>query len=245
MRHEDQVLAVMPFNRHQDFRVRLIQLSAVRSFSDKSLVRQTYYRTATMPFLRSYLSCLFRALMSTHALQIIHRDVKPANFLYDVTTGEGVLCDYGLAQKIGGDEWFEWKSDCLHSLPGPSWGGLDGRKRAQRKMDRDPHCSPGLHSGLHGVHLREPKSLYEQAAAMEKSWNSWMRQLQEGGEEVTEEDLEVIRGYKPWIMPPGWRPDIKKRITERQDFYKTWRPAFDVALQKAQQKPGYLKEDRR
>ncbi|KWU45639.1 kinase-like protein [Rhodotorula sp. JG-1b] len=139
IRHEDQVLAVMPFNRHQDFR--------------------TYYRTASLPFLRSYFSCLFRALLSTHTLQIIHRDVKPANFLFDVTTGEGILCDYGLAQRIGGDEWFEWKSNCLHSLPGPAWGGLDGRQRAMRKMEKDPGDPPGLHSGLHGVRLREPLSL--------------------------------------------------------------------------------------
>ncbi|KPV76815.1 uncharacterized protein RHOBADRAFT_34257 [Rhodotorula graminis WP1] len=125
IRHEDQVVAVMPFNRHQDFR--------------------TYYRTATLPLLRSYFSCLFRALAATHNLQIIHRDVKPANFLFDITTGQGILCDYGLAQKIGGDEWFEWKSDCLHSLPGPSWGGVADRKRVQNKLERlVPGTCPGL-----------------------------------------------------------------------------------------------------
>lgn len=209
--------------------------------------RQTYYRTASLPFLRSYFSCLFRALLSTHTLQIIHRDVKPANFLYDVTTGEGVLCDYGLAQKIGGDEWFEWKSDCLHSLPGPTWGGLDGRQRAMRKMERDPSDAPGLHSGLHGVRLREPLSLYDQALAMEDAWNMWSRHLKKaaGTEPLDEKSLDTLEAYKPWIMPPGWRPDIKKRISDRQEFYKSWRPAVQVAAQKAKQKPGYLKEDRR
>ncbi|GAA5878599.1 hypothetical protein JCM3774_004077 [Rhodotorula dairenensis] len=227
IRHEDQVLAVMPFNRHQDFR--------------------TYYRTATLPFLRSYFSCLFRALLSTHALQIIHRDVKPANFLYDVTTGEGILCDYGLAQKIGGDEWFEWKSDCLHSLPGPSWGGLDGRQRAMRKMEKDTGDAPGLHSGLHGVRLREPLSLYVQAKAMETEWSTWCRQIEKAsaGGVVAPEDRDILEQFKPWIMPPGWRPDIKKRITERQEFYKSWRPALQIAAQKSKQRPGYLKEDRR
>ncbi|GAA5979260.1 hypothetical protein JCM10908_002859 [Rhodotorula pacifica] len=227
IRHEDQVLAVMPFNRHQDFR--------------------TYYRTASLPFLRSYFSCLFRALLSTHALQIIHRDVKPANFLYDVTTGEGILCDYGLAQKIGGDEWFEWKSDCLHSLPGPSWGGQDGRQRAMRKMEQDPGKAPGLHSGMHGVRLREPLSLYDQAVAMEKEWATWYRQIKKisPGGVISMEDSEVLDNYKPWIMPSGWRDDIQKRISERQEFYKSWRPALQIAAQKSKQKPGYLKEDRR
>lgn len=208
---------------------------------------QTYYRTASLPFLRSYFSCLFRALLSTHTLQIIHRDVKPANFLFDVTTGEGILCDYGLAQKIGGDEWFEWKSNCLHSLPGPAWGGLEGRQRALRKMEKDPGDPPGLHSGMHGVRLREPLSLYDQAKAMEDEWSTWSRQLKKAsaGGVLSPEDREVLENYKPWIMPPGWRPDIKKRISDRQEFYKSWRPALQVAAQKAKQKPGYLKEDRR
>ncbi|BGP29559.1 Cell division control protein 7 [Rhodotorula toruloides] len=228
IRHEDQVLAVMPFNRHQDFR--------------------TYYRTASLPLLRSYFCCLFRALTSTHQLQIIHRDVKPANFLYDVTTGTGVLCDYGLAQKIGGDEWFEWKSDCLHSLPGPSYGGLEGRARAQRKMEKNPNACPGLCSGLHGVRLAKPISLYEQAVAMENEWDMWdlkMRDKEDRGQTVTDEDWDALEAYKPWEMPPGWRSDIKRRIQERQEFYKSWRPALSVAAQKAKQKPGYLKEDRR
>ena len=41
---------------------------------------------------------LLRALADIHARGIIHRDVKPANFLFDYETGEGVLCDFGLAE---------------------------------------------------------------------------------------------------------------------------------------------------
>ncbi|GAA6030176.1 hypothetical protein JCM8097_009299 [Rhodosporidiobolus ruineniae] len=230
MRHEDQVLAVMPFNRHQDFR--------------------TYYRTASLPLLRSYFSCLFRALSASHRLHIIHRDVKPANFLYDITTGEGVLCDYGLAQKIGGDEWFEWKSDCLHSLPGPSWGGQDGRQRALVRMEKDPKACPGLAAGLHGVKLAKPLSLYQQAVAMEREWLKEMDKLEnredEGGRTaVRDEEWAAIDEMKPWTMPPGWKPDIKQRMTDRQAFTRSWRPALEVARQKAKQKPGVLKEDRR
>ncbi|GAA6048112.1 hypothetical protein JCM3770_000197 [Rhodotorula araucariae] len=229
IRHEDQVLAVMPFNRHQDFR--------------------TYYRTASLPLLRSYFSCLFRALAATHNLQIIHRDVKPANFLYDVTTGQGVLCDYGLAQKIGGDEWYEWKSNCLHSLPGPSWGGIADRQRVQRKLERlAPGTCPGLCAGLHGAKLAKPLSLYDQAIAMEHEWQAWEEKLearQQRGVEVTIEEWDTWDAYRPWIMPADWRDDIKKRIEERRSFTKSWRPALQVAAQKVKQSPGYLKEDRR
>jgi cell division control protein 7 len=40
---------------------------------------------------------MFRALRDIHARGIIHRDVKPANFLFDPHRGEGTLVDLGLA----------------------------------------------------------------------------------------------------------------------------------------------------
>lgn len=94
LRHEDQVLAVMPYQKHQDFR--------------------SYYRGASLDTMRQYFGCLFAALADSHARDIIHRDVKPANFLFNYVTGQGTLCDFGLAERV---DWLEWHATCLHSLP--------------------------------------------------------------------------------------------------------------------------------
>lgn len=57
----------------------------------------------TIPDIRIYLRALFTALKSTHDKYIIHRDIKPTNFLYDPATQHGVLVDFGLAEREGTD----------------------------------------------------------------------------------------------------------------------------------------------
>lgn len=57
----------------------------------------------TMPDIAIYLRSLFTALRSVHANKILHRDIKPTNFLYDPATQHGVLVDFGLAEREGSD----------------------------------------------------------------------------------------------------------------------------------------------
>lgn len=87
-RHQDQVVAILPHFRHQDFR--------------------TFYRQLTPPHIKIYFRSLFAALAAVHKHGIIHRDIKPTNFLYDIERKQGVLVDFGLAEREG--------TDCAHCL---------------------------------------------------------------------------------------------------------------------------------
>lgn len=82
-RHTDQVVAILPYFRHGDFR--------------------SYFRDMTIPDIAIYLRSLFAALCGVHATRILHRDIKPTNFLYDPATQHGVLVDFGLAEREGSD----------------------------------------------------------------------------------------------------------------------------------------------
>ncbi|KAK4994474.1 Cell division control protein 7, partial [Elasticomyces elasticus] len=68
-RHTDQVIAVLPYFQHRDFR--------------------EYFRTFTVQEMRHYFFSLFTALKFVHKARIIHRDIKPTNFLYSPEHARG------------------------------------------------------------------------------------------------------------------------------------------------------------
>ncbi|KAF3010978.1 hypothetical protein E8E13_010553 [Curvularia kusanoi] len=89
-RHLDQVVAVLPYFQHHDFR--------------------DYYRDMKIPEMRLYFRSMFTALKSVHQKEIIHRDVKPTNFLYNPALKRGVLVDFGLAER----EKTDWHPCACH-----------------------------------------------------------------------------------------------------------------------------------
>jgi cell division control protein 7 len=50
--------------------------------------------------MRAYMKALFEALQHLHVNNVIHRDIKPGNFLYDVKENKFMLVDFGLAQSV-------------------------------------------------------------------------------------------------------------------------------------------------
>ncbi|KAI8582128.1 hypothetical protein K450DRAFT_171348 [Umbelopsis ramanniana AG] len=79
-RQMDQVMVVLPYLPHDDFRA--------------------FYRSMEMDDIRCYFRCLFTALKHVHKNRILHRDIKPGNFLFNYKYRTGMLVDFGLAQVV-------------------------------------------------------------------------------------------------------------------------------------------------
>ncbi|XP_050980763.1 cell division cycle 7-related protein kinase isoform X3 [Labeo rohita] len=77
-RKEHHVVIVMPYMEHQTF----VDIVGSLSFED----------------VRHYIFHLLKALRHIHKFGIIHRDIKPTNFLFNRQKREYALVDFGLAQ---------------------------------------------------------------------------------------------------------------------------------------------------
>lgn len=132
LRHQDQILVVLPYFAHTEFRY--------------------YYRYMTMTGIRRYMRDMLSGLEFIHSKRIMHRDIKPANFLFDCSRGYGVIVDFGLAEAESDLTTCPCTNGGLkkRNLSIASQGGY-------RKEDR----RPGRHANRAGTRgFRAPEVLY-------------------------------------------------------------------------------------
>lgn len=80
LRNLDTIVFIMPYIPHKKF--------------------SEYVGDMDAEELRQYMRALLIALRHVHSFGVIHRDVKPSNFLYDRDNRRYLLVDFGLAQRI-------------------------------------------------------------------------------------------------------------------------------------------------
>ncbi|XP_019733405.1 cell division cycle 7-related protein kinase isoform X2 [Hippocampus comes] len=97
-RKEDQVVIVMPYMEHQA----IVDIIGSLSFEE----------------VRLYIYHLLKALRHIHQFGIIHRDIKPNNFLYNRKAKTFALVDFGLAQGTA-DTQIELLKDLAGSRKAP------------------------------------------------------------------------------------------------------------------------------
>ncbi|KAK2566029.1 Cell division cycle 7-related protein kinase [Acropora cervicornis] len=97
LRCNDNLVFVLPYFPHQKF--------------------QEYFLEMSVCEIKEYMKNLLIALKRVHSFDVIHRDVKPSNFLYSRDTERFRLVDFGLAMKV----------------PGSTCSLLDSPKEAKKK----------------------------------------------------------------------------------------------------------------
>ncbi|KAJ8734405.1 hypothetical protein PYW07_014956 [Mythimna separata] len=116
LRNLDTIVFIMPYIPHKKFSEYVGDMDAAE--------------------LRQYMRALLTALRHVHSFGVIHRDVKPSNFLYDRDNKRYLLVDFGLAQRLCPAPEEPAADPTLPALPAPPPAHSNGlRKRTREEED--------------------------------------------------------------------------------------------------------------
>ncbi|XP_070830187.1 cell division cycle 7-related protein kinase [Chaetodon trifascialis] len=119
-RKEDHVVIVMPYMEHQA----IVDIIGSMSFEE----------------VRLYIYHLLKALRHIHQFGIIHRDIKPNNFLYNGSSKMYALVDFGLAQGTA-DTQIELLK-VVRQRPSQKGGGSTGKQDTTQRSKAPPKLPP-------------------------------------------------------------------------------------------------------
>ncbi|XP_029309819.1 cell division cycle 7-related protein kinase isoform X2 [Cottoperca gobio] len=119
-RKEDHVVIVMPYMEHKA----IVDIIGSLSFEE----------------VRLYIYHLLKALRHVHQFGIIHRDIKPNNFLYNRKSKMYALVDFGLAQGTA-DTQIELLK-VVRQKPTQTGGGSTGKQDTTQKSKAPPRLPP-------------------------------------------------------------------------------------------------------
>lgn len=100
LRNKDATYLVLPYIEYDDLHVRKEKKRKKKGGAHNIIlmILQDIYESMSLLDLKHYISELFTGLKHVHEKGIIHRDIKPGNFLYNKKRKEGYIGDFGLAQ---------------------------------------------------------------------------------------------------------------------------------------------------
>ncbi|XP_057714218.1 cell division cycle 7-related protein kinase isoform X1 [Corythoichthys intestinalis] len=140
-RKEDHAVIVMPYMEHQA----IVDIIGTLSFEE----------------VRLYIYHLLKALRHIHQFGIIHRDIKPNNFLYNRKAKKFALVDFGLAQGTA-DTQIELLKVVRQKLSQPKPGGSKER-RAQHRPPSANTAPTSLHPPHSTAHPHSSNSFSSSA----------------------------------------------------------------------------------
>ncbi|GKT35604.1 Kinase, CDC7 [Aduncisulcus paluster] len=137
-----------------------LQTTVITSYADSDDFKSCL-RLYTPRDIWKYMESLITSLAECEKQGIIHRDVKPGNFLFSRKTGKGLLIDFGLAQTLTEARDFQ-KTRMRTDTPGPSHaiGSMETRRQRpnmarSRPPDLPAEC-PGVPDIESRISLRAP-----------------------------------------------------------------------------------------